>query len=97
MSRVSSSASKLNNQQYAETTGSILKITYDITTSNDLFDLNTYAAILQEQKGHLYVQISNTLTQQVERVPLKFIFGMNDGGSGFKPPIETSSVEPEPW
>lgn len=73
-----------------ETTGSVLKITYDIVTSGESFDLNAYANLLQEQNGQLYIQITCTLTQQVERVPIKFLFGMSDTSS-FKPVIEAYS------
>jgi len=90
---------KPNGQEYAETSGSVLRITYDIATTSALFDLNMYASLLQEQNGHLYVQITCTLTQQVERIPIKFLFGMGDGSGGFKPVISNSVSfeESEPW
>ena len=53
-----------------------MKIIYDIVTAGETFDLNSYANLLQEQNGNLYVQITCTLTQQVERVPIRFLFGM---------------------
>lgn len=74
----------------ADSTGSVLKIAYDIVTSGDSFDLNAYANLLQEQNGQLYVQITCTLTHQVERIPIKFLFGMSDT-SNFKPVIEAYS------
>ncbi len=96
---VSRVAAKLNGQQNAEVSGSVLGITYDITTSSDLFDLNTYANLLQDQNGHLYVQITCTLTQQIERIPIKFLFGMSDGSGGFKPVVSNlvDFEESEPW
>lgn len=59
-------------------------------TSGESFDLNAYANLLQEQNGQLYIQITCTLTQQVERVPIKFLFGMSDTSS-YKPVIEAYS------
>lgn len=76
-----------------ETSGSVLKITYDITTVNELFNLNSYADILQENNGNLYVQITCTQTQQVERVPIKFLFGMGESSSNFKPMINNDLFE----
>ena len=48
-----------------------------------MFDLNSYASILQEQNGNLYVQITCSLTQQIERVPIKFQFGVGDSSIEF--------------
>ena len=54
---------------------SILTITYDVHTNEDTFDIATFASLMQQQNGQLYVQIACSLTQQIERVPIKFIFG----------------------
>jgi hypothetical protein len=97
---VSRGASSSHLKQADASGGSMLRITYDIVTSSELFDLNTYANILQEQNGNLYVQITCTLTQQVERVPVKFLFGMSEGiGGGFKQPSNFGNIdfEAESW
>jgi len=70
-------------QTNSEFDSAVLKITYDIVTADDLFDLNSYASILQEQNGNLYVQITCSLTQQIERVPIKFQFGVGDSSIEF--------------
>ena len=94
------SVSRVSSTQQQKA-GSVIKITYDIITSNELFDLNDYANVLQEQNGELYVQITNTLTQQVVRVPIKFLFSA--GENNFKPAIDTyanmfdSNIEKESW
>jgi hypothetical protein len=72
----------------------VLKITYDIITSEGLFDLNSYASILQEQNGNLYVQITCSLTQQTERIPIKFQFGSIN--AEFKD-SNTKNIEEKSW
>ena len=36
--------------------------------------MNSYASIFQKQNGNLYVQITCSLTQQTERIPIRFQF-----------------------
>jgi hypothetical protein len=60
---------------------SILTIAYDVHTNEETFDIATFASLIQQQNGQLYVQIVCSLTQQIERVPIKFIF---DGRFDFK-------------
>ncbi len=62
---------------------SFLTITYDVHTNEETFDIATFASLMQQQNGQLYVQITCSLTQQIERVPIKFIFG-TDGRFDFK-------------
>ncbi|CAF0812330.1 unnamed protein product [Brachionus calyciflorus] len=49
-------------------------LVYDVEKTDAKFDLSEYANVLQVQNGNLYVEILNTQNQQVERVPVKFIF-----------------------
>ena len=48
---------------------------FEISLSNDYaatkFDLNKFVQLVQEQRGNLYIQVSCSLTQQVERIPLR--------------------------
>ncbi len=57
---------------------SLFTVTYDVVTSDEMFDLTTYSNLMQQHQGQLYVQVSCSLTQQVERIPIKFLFGMGD-------------------
>ena len=68
----------LNLKSTKPDVSSLLTITYDIITSADSFDINAYTALLQQQKGELYVQIACSLTQQVERIPIKFLFNLGE-------------------
>ena len=68
----------LNLKSSKPDVSSLLTITYDIITSADSFDINAYTALLQQQKGELYVQIACSLTQQVERIPIKFLFNLGE-------------------
>ena len=73
----------------------MLKITYDIISSEGLFDLNAYASILQEQNGNLYVQITCSLTQQTERIPIKFQFGSSN--AEFKDSHTRTTTDQKSW
>ena len=57
---------------------SLFTTTYDIVTSDEMFDLTTYSNLMQQHQGQLYVQVTCSLTQQVERIPIKFLFGIGD-------------------
>ena len=37
------------------------------------FDFNSFALLVDQQNGHFYVQVASSLTQQVERIPIKFL------------------------
>lgn len=57
-------------------------ILYDVVTAEeDTFDLNTYSNLMQMNQGKLYVQIACSLTQQIERIPIRFLFGSPGGQS----------------
>jgi hypothetical protein len=56
----------------------LFTVSYDIVTSDEMFDLTTYSNLMQQHQGQLYVQVSCSLTQQIERIPIKFLFGLGD-------------------
>ena len=56
-------------------TSSVLALTYDVSTTEEVNDLNTFASLLQQFKGEIYVQVTCSLTQQIERIPVRFVFG----------------------
>ena len=51
----------------------ILTVTYDIMNTEAKFDFNAFALLMDQQDGHFYVQVASSLTQQVERIPIKFL------------------------
>lgn len=81
------SRAPLAAQASTEFTSSVVKLTFDIVTTEEAFDLSQYANVLQEQNGKLYVQITNSLTQQTEQVPVKFLFGVGEPTLEFKPVV----------
>lgn len=56
-------------------------VSYDITPTDEILDLTGYASLLQELKGDLHVQVTCPLTQQVLKIPVKFIFAFGSDAS----------------
>lgn len=61
-----------------EFSSSVLKITYDIVTSDELLDLNKYAPILQEQNGNLFLNYCSNYKLFNSTNRTKFQFGAGD-------------------
>ncbi len=65
-------------KQIDEKKSSLLNVNYEIVTNEeDVFDLNAFSQLMEQNEGQLYVQVLCSLTQQVERIPIKFLFGMS--------------------
>ena len=61
-----------------EFSSSVLKITCDIVTSDELLDLNKYAPILQEQNGNLFLNYCSNYKLFNSTNRTKFQFGAGD-------------------
>jgi len=56
-----------------------LTVSYEISNTQTEFDFNAFAALMEQQNGRLYIQITCSLTQQIERVPIRFLTPGNIG------------------
>jgi hypothetical protein len=74
-----SNAQKIQPSTSNDTPNSIVTISYDIMSSQSDFDFNAFSSLMEQQNGNLYVQIKCSLTQQTERIPIKFMSPGNIG------------------
>jgi hypothetical protein len=74
-----SNAQKIQPSTSNDTPNSIVTISYDIMSSQTDFDFNAFSSLMEQQNGNLYVQIKCSLTQQTERIPIKFMSPGNIG------------------
>lgn len=54
---------------------SILSVAFDVSVTDEIYDLNAFTSLLQQAKGEIYVQVTCSSTQQIEKIPIRFVFG----------------------
>ena len=74
-SRSTASATRGSATSTDSISSSILSVAFDVSVTDEIYDLNAFTSLLQQAKGEIYVQVTCSSTQQIEKIPIRFVFG----------------------
>lgn len=74
-SRSATSATRGSATSTDSISSSILSVEFDVSVTDEIYDLNAFTSLLQQAKGEIYVQVTCSSTQQIEKIPIRFVFG----------------------